>query len=118
VQGLRILEVKAKQRWKVVFKDKPHWQLGIYVPENEDFGNIRFLEKHNCPEMFYLVRGKIVLVLSNGERLEEIEMKEGIIYIVECWHNAYRPRGAPGVALVVERSDVETEYRPLSEFKP
>lgn len=115
--GVKIIEVKAERRWEVVFRDGDSWQLGIYVPENTSVEDVDFLERHDCPEAFYLVKGRIVLVLSQGEGLEELEMKEGRIYIIECWHNAYRPRGSPGVALVVERPNVRTEYRPLPEFE-
>ena len=37
-------------------------------------------------------------------------MEEGKIYIVEEWYNAYRPDGCEGVALVIERMDIKTEY--------
>lgn len=117
MKGLNVIEIEAKRRWEVVFRDGDSWQLGVYVPENESIDDVKILEKHDCPEMFYLVRGRIVLVLSSGDELEEVEMEEGKIYIVECWHNAYRPEGSPGVALVVERPSVKTEYRPISEFK-
>ena len=114
---MEVIEVKAKRRWEVVFRDGDCWQLGIYVPENESIDDIKVLERHDCPEMFYLIKGRVVLVLSSGDGLEEVEMREGRIYIVDCWHNAYRPGGSPGIALVVERPSVKTEYRPLSEFK-
>jgi hypothetical protein len=37
-------------------------------------------------------------------------MLPGKIYVVDEWHNAYRPHGREGIALVVEAPDIETEY--------
>ena len=44
----------------------------------------------------------------------EVPMKEGVIYIVDEWHNAYRPGNVEGIALVIERVGVKTEYIKLS----
>ena len=117
MRGLEVIEVSGRERWRVVFRDSDRWQLGIYVPENEKLEDIEFLEKHDCPELFILVDGRVTLVLSDGDRLEEVEMEKGKAYVVEAWHNAYRPGGVHGIALVVERPDVKTEYRRLSSFR-
>ena len=37
-------------------------------------------------------------------------MEPGKIYIVDEWHNAYRPNGVEGIALVIEKPDIKTEY--------
>lgn len=37
-------------------------------------------------------------------------MQPGKIYIVDEWHNAYRPNGVKGVALVIEKTNIRTQY--------
>ncbi len=117
-KGYSILDIQTKERWKVVFKDEGKWLLGVYVPENLKMEDIKFLERHDAPELFILVKGKMILVVADGNNLEEIEMKHNIPYIVTGWHNAYRPKGTEGVALVIERDGVKTEYRNIREFIP
>jgi len=98
-------------RWEVVFRDSDRWQVGVYVPEYTSIGEVVMLEKHDAPELFYLVKGSIVLVLSSDLReIREVAMEPGRLYVVDEWHNAYRPNGVEGVVLVVERAGVKTEY--------
>lgn len=105
------IPIKPRGRWEVVFKDDNAWQCGIYVPENTSLNDVKFLEKHDAPELFYLIEGSIVLVLSpDGEKVIEVPMEGGKLYIVTEWHNAYRPNGSPGTALVIERVGIKTEY--------
>ncbi|RLF19176.1 MAG: hypothetical protein DRZ82_06655 [Thermoprotei archaeon] len=110
--NVEIIPIKAKGRWHVVFREDEKWQCGIYVPENESLEDIKFLELHNAPELFILIKGKINLVLMDESgKVHEIPMEEGKLYIVQTWHNAYRPNGKEGIALVIERPDISTEYR-------
>lgn len=99
------------ERWSVVFADEPQWRAGIYVPENSSREEIVILERHNRPELFLLIEGEIVLVVSSdGVKVEEVPMEPGKLYVVEEWHNAYRPGGKPGKALVIEAAGIQTEY--------
>jgi len=108
------IPIRPRQRWEVVFKDNNRWQCGIYVPEFTSRDQIVWLEKHDGPELFYLVEGSIVLVLSeNGKEIIEVPMEKNTIYIVNEWHNAYRPKGVKGVVLVIEKTDVKTEFLKL-----
>ena len=105
------LKLVPRGRWEVLFTDDGRWRLGIYRPENESLSDIKYLEKHDVPELFYLVRGDVVLVLSeDGRSFKEVRMEPGVAYVVTEWHNAYRPGGREGVALVIEASEVRTEY--------
>lgn len=52
---MKVLDVSPRSRWEVVLRDNDHWQAGIYVPENTSRSDIRFLEKHDAPELFYLI---------------------------------------------------------------
>ncbi len=108
------IEIKPKGRWEVVFREADKWQCGIYVPEFTSIEEITWLEKHDAPELFYLVRGSVVLVLSpDGKEIREVPMREGVIYVVDEWHNAYRPRGVEGIVLVIERVGISTQYLKL-----
>jgi len=105
------IPVRPKQRWEVVFEENGKWRCGIYVPEYTSKNQVECLEKHNAPELFLLVKGKIVLLLSHDSKeVVEVPMKEEVVYIVDEWHNAYRPNGEEGVALVIERTDIETKF--------
>lgn len=108
---MKVIRAESGERWRVVFRDRDKWQVGIYIPENTSAEEVVVLEKHSCPELFILLEGRIVLVLSeDGVSTKEVEMEPGKLYIVDEWHNAYRPGGGKGVALVVEAPDGETEY--------
>ncbi len=100
----------VNSRWKVVFKTMA-WQCGIYQPEFTSAGEIEYLEKHDHPEAFLLIKGAITLVLSeNGAGLKEIPLRRNCLYIITEWHNAYRPEGEEGIALVIEPPTVRTQY--------
>lgn len=112
---MRIIDCRVyESRWNIVFSDQGSWRAGIYVPENSSRKEIRSLEKHDKPELFVLLEGEIVLVLSqDGLNVLEVPMEPGKIYVVEEWHNAYSPRGSRGKALVIEAEDIKTEYLSL-----
>ena len=114
---MRKIVVKPTRRWEVVFRDDGRWQAGIYVPEYTSREEIKQLEKHNVPELFLLISGSIVLVTSiDGEKIIETPMEPGVLYIIDEWHNAYRPGGKEGVALVIEGVDVETVFIDIKWF--
>jgi len=111
---MEIIRISPRKRWEVVFRDNDNWQVGIYFPEYTSREQIDVLEKHDAPELFYLVSGRIVLVLSNDlKEIREVEMESGEIYIVNEWHNAYRPNGEKGVAIVIEKVNIKTEFAKL-----
>ncbi|MCD6196378.1 MAG: hypothetical protein J7J82_06305 [Staphylothermus sp.] len=111
---MKVLNISPKSRWEVIFKDNDHWQAGIYVPENTSREDIKYLEKHDAPELFYLIEGRIVLVISSDlKTFHEVEMQPGKIYIVDEWHNAYRPEGVKGIALVIEKTNIKTQYNEI-----
>ncbi len=84
------------------------------MPEFTSLSEVDYLEKHDAPELFLLLEGKVVLVLSeDGAELREVPMERGKLYVVTEWHNAYRPGNCRGVALVVERTGISTTYKKL-----
>ncbi len=109
-QDMIEIPLSPDSRWKVLFKNEK-WQCGLYRPEFTSITEIKFLEKHSCPELFFLIGGNICLVLSkDGREVERKALQKNKLYIIVEWHNAYRPEGKEGIALVVECSDVKTEY--------
>ena len=113
---MKVVELKQKERWRVFFNEGL-WQAGLYRPEHENIKEIDVLEKHDAPELFYLIRGNIVLVIGENGKIHEVGMEAEKAYIIEEWHNAYRPEGAEGLALVIERTNIRTEFKPISEFQ-
>ncbi len=110
------IPIYTGSRWRVVFKTKG-WQCGIYRPEFTSVEDITYLERHNRPEVFVPVKGNIVLVLSeDGNMLREIPLRKNNLYVITEWHNAYRPDGKEGIALVIEHPAIKTEYLSLENF--
>ena len=101
---IKVIDVETKERWRVVFREDGKWQVGLYSPENTSLQEIKTLKKHDAPELFMLVRGSVILVIEENGELREVPLEYGKLYIVEEWHNAYRPGREEGIALVVERS--------------
>ncbi len=103
--------LENNKRWNVIFKDDDRWQCGVYVPEYTSKEQVKRLEKHDGPELFYLVEGEIVLVLSvDGKNVVEVPMEKNMVCIVDEWHNAYRPNGVKGISLVIEKTNVKTQF--------
>ncbi len=105
------VSLQGKKRWKVMFRDKNKWLSGLYSPEFTKDGEIKKFEKHSGPELFLLLEGKMTLVLLKSKGREEIPLKKDEAVIVDTWHNAYRPRGCKGVALVVEKDNISTQWK-------
>lgn len=103
--------LEREGRWSVIFRDNKRWQCGLYVPEYTSKEQVKCLEKHDGPELFYLVEGEIVLVLSvDGKDIVEVPMERNMVYIVDEWHNAYRPNSVKGISLVIEKTNVKTQF--------
>ena len=108
---IKKISLKTKKRWKVVFRDKNKWLSGLYSPEFTKAGEIKKFEKHSGPELFLLLEGRMTLVLLTPKGREEIPLKKGEAVIVDTYHNAYRPRGAKGLALVIEKDNISTQWK-------
>jgi len=118
-EPIPVLEGKV---WQVLCGDTDHWRVGIYSPalsRREDLGE---LERHDCPELFCLLRGRLVLVLADAAApggLRELTLEPGRPVLIEAPHGGFCPDGPhTGVALVVERDSFNTEYRGQQEWGP
>lgn len=100
-------------RWQVLCGDPDHWRAGLYCPPESSLADVGELERHTCPELFLLLRGRLILVLADGGGgVRELELEPGKPVIVTSPHTAYCPDGPyTGEAFVVERDLFGTEYR-------
>lgn len=114
---IKKIPIKSKIRWRVVFQDTGSWRCGIYVPEHKSKEEIKVLEKHNIPELFLLIEGKISLLIKENEKLKVLPLKKNEIVIVDTYHNGFSPAGKKGIALVIERDTFETTYLNLKTGK-
>jgi len=83
-----------------------------------DLANAGEIERHNqTDEVFVLWRGRALIFVSDGERLQAQEMQPGAIYNVPkgVWHNLLARREASWI--IVENRDThlgDTELRPMT----
>lgn len=106
------LEVKAGLRWQVLCGDEGHWRMGIYSPPEASAEACRELERHDCPELFVLLSGRITLLLAQGGGVRQLPLEVGRPVLVTQPHNGFCPDGPhTGVAMVIERDAFRTEYR-------
>jgi len=105
-------EPPRKETWRVIAGDTGHWRAGLYSPENTSAAQCRELERHDCPELFFLLSGRIVLLLEDADgATREVELAAGRGILVTSPHNGFCPDGPhTGLALVVERDEFDTVY--------
>ena len=112
-----LLEALPDQVWQVVCGDGGHWRAGIYSPSASAREHLQELERHDCPELFLLMRGRVILVVSDEGRVREIELQQGKPMLISAPHTGYCPDGPhTGAAFVVERDCFDTEYRGVAEW--
>lgn len=113
------LSIKGKKRWQVCCGDKKHYRIGFYSPEYTKKGDIKILEKHDCPEFFMLIKGRLsLLIIDNKGREKVINLKPLKPIFVEGWHNGFCPDGKfTGLSIVVERDEFTTVYKSIDELK-
>lgn len=103
------ISLASTERWIVPFADSGHWRVGIYNPEFTSSGEITILEKHSCPELFICRKGRMGLVIGNGNREKIVVLSDGEAILVTDYHNGFRIDEI-GDFLVVERTAFTTEY--------
>jgi hypothetical protein len=106
-----LLDLEPNVRWQVPCGDPGHWRVGFYSPGESSRADIAELERHDCPEFFLLLSGRLVLVLELDGEIHEVELERNRPILVEAPHCGYCPDGPhSGVAIVVERDAFETVY--------
>lgn len=111
---------RAGERWQVLCGDTGHWRVGVYSPEHASAAECTELERHDCPELFLLLSGRVTLVLSDGAGgVREVPLEPGHPVLVTSPHTGYCPDGPhTGTTFVVERDSFDTEYRPVADWRP
>jgi hypothetical protein len=100
------------KQWQVVCGDRDHWRVGMYSPAETSRAQLPELERHDCPELFVLLRGSLTLLIADGPAVRELPLQPGVPVLVTSPHAGFCPMGPhSGVALVVERDAFDTEYR-------
>ena len=111
------LEIKPGLRWQVLCGDQGHWRVGVYSPPETKASDCVELERHDCPEYFHLLSGRLTLLVHGPDGLREVPLEPGRPVLVSSPHCGFCPDGPhSGVALVVERDAFSTEYRPPLEW--
>lgn len=102
----------------LVFSDG--WQVALLNWEPLfDLANAGEIERHNqTDEVFVLWRGRAVIFVSDGERLQAEEMQPGVIYNVPrgVWHNLLAKRDASWI--IVENRDTHLGDTELRQMNP
>ncbi|MGI5863634.1 MAG: hypothetical protein ACOX6T_16475 [Myxococcales bacterium] len=112
-----LLSIEPGKRWQVLCGDAGHWRLGVYSPPESSAEQCEELEKHDCPELFLLLSGKVSLVLAENDGTRVLALEPNKPVLVTSPHSGFCPDGPhTGAALVVERDSFDTEYRPAKEW--
>lgn len=113
------LSPAAGERWQVMCGDAGHWRVGVYSPGEARLADCGELERHDCPELFLLMSGRVTLVLSDGAGgVRELPLAPGQPVLVEAPHTAYCPDGPhTGTCFVVERDSFDTWYRQPADWR-
>lgn len=118
VTANRPVDVPDNTRWHVVCGDENHWRAGMYCPAECEPGQITELERHDCPELFLLISGKLTLLVFEEGQVRQLPLPLGQPVLVTAPHAGYCPDGPhTGTAFVVERDSFDTEYRTAAEWK-
>ncbi|MBI3181456.1 MAG: hypothetical protein HYZ28_04880 [Myxococcales bacterium] len=112
-----LLSVEPLLRWQALCGDQGHWRVGLYSPPEATAEDCHELERHDCPELFVLLSGRMSLLLFEAGGLRELALEPGRPALITAPHNGFCPGGPhTGVALVVERDAFSTEYRTPEEW--
>lgn len=111
------LSIVPDIRWQVLCGDEGHWRAGVYSPPESSRDELDELERHDCPELFLLIEGRLILACWVDGGIRELELQPGRPVLVTAPHSGYCPDGAhTGSAFVVERDILSTEYRTEKEW--
>jgi hypothetical protein len=92
--------------------------VGIYSPPETSVEQIVELERHDCPELFLLISGRLSLLLAEAGQTRVLPLEPGKPVLVTAPHGGFCPDGPhTGRAFVVERDRFETEYKAVSEWR-
>ena len=107
------LGIEPGRVWQVLCGDPGHWRTGVYSPAATSATQCPELERHDGPELFLLVTGRVTLLLADGAGgVRPLALEPLQPVLVSAPHAGFCPDGPhAGCALVVERDAFTTEYR-------
>lgn len=112
------LDWPAAGRWHVVCGDTGHWRVGVYSPTKASVEEVTELERHDCPELFLLLEGRVSLLLVEDGAPRVLELEPGRPVLVTAPHTGFCPDGpGTGTALVVERDTFRTDYDTVEAWR-
>jgi hypothetical protein len=106
------LAIEPGRVWQVLCGDDDHWRAGVYSPAACEASELPELERHDCPELFLLLSGRLTLVCHVDGAVRELALQPNRPVLITAPHSGYCPDGPhTGSAFVVERDRFSTEYR-------
>jgi len=106
------LDIEPGVVWQVLCGDDAHWRAGVYSPAASDPAELPELERHDCPELFLLLSGRLTLLCFEDDGVRELALEPNRPVLITAPHSGYCPDGPhTGAAFVVERDRFTTEYR-------
>jgi hypothetical protein len=113
----QLLERPPLSRWQVLCGDQGHWRAGIYAPGETSAAQCQELERHDCPEFFLLLHGRLTVVINEEGAVREVPLEPQRPILITAPHSGFCPDGPhTGQALVIERDSFDTEYRSKTEW--
>jgi hypothetical protein len=98
-------------RWQVLCGDNGHWRLGVYAPPETSVSDVNVFERHDCPELFVLMQGKMSLVFDEPDGPRVMPLTVGVPVLVHAPHGGFCPDGPhTGVCMVIERDAFTTWF--------
>ncbi len=109
----RPLAIEPGRVWAVLCGDTGRWRAGAFSPAAASAAECPELERHDGPELFLLVQGRVTLLLADGVGgVCELALEPLRPVLVTAPHAGFCPDGShTGIAFVVERDAFTTEYR-------
>lgn len=105
-------------RWQLLDDDRTS-RARICSPAESSLADIDELAHHDVPSLFLLLEGRITIVCANNAgELHEMALEAGSPVLISAAHATYCPDGPHrGVALVVERADLPSQWQPATHLE-
>lgn len=113
----KAIEPETGTRWQELCGDAGRWRAGLYSPAESSPDDVAELERHDCPELFLLLSGRMTLLMTVGGEVREFPLEPNKPVLVTAPHCGFCPDGPhTGSAFVVERDSFDTEYGKPDEW--
>ncbi|MBN1336484.1 MAG: hypothetical protein JXB39_11030, partial [Deltaproteobacteria bacterium] len=90
----RPLCIEPDRLWQVLCGDAGHWRAGVFSPAATSAAECVELERHDGPELFLLLSGRVTLLLADGSGgVREVALEPLRPIRVEAPHAGFCPDG-------------------------